>query len=208
MRLPKKEFPDKSVIALLATNTIPLFGVLFFDWDAFFIVFLYWSENLAIWFFNILKMICIPFSKTDVFWRNILIPFFALHYGGFTAGHGLFIFFIFYKSSERFWEETIRLTGMIIAVAVLFISHGISFFHNYLHKREYVSANIFKMMFNPYRRVVVMHIAVMAGGFRIISIESPSSTTAMLVVLVVMKTFLDLILHLRSHKKAQANIPR
>lgn len=205
MRLPKKDFFDKSVIALLATNTIPLFGVLFLDWDAFFIVLLYWSENLAIGFFNILKMVRIPVSKTDARFKNFIIPFFAIHYGGFTVGHGFFVFFLFYKSSGRFWEERIRLLGMIIAVVVLFISHGISFFHNYLHKREYTSANLFKLMFDPYRRVVVMHIAIIAGGFLIISIES-SSPAALLVVLIVLKTFLDLTLHLRSHKKAQTNI--
>jgi hypothetical protein len=153
-------------------------------------------------------MVHIPVSKTDVLFKNVLIPFFALHYGIFTFGHGFFVFVLFYKSSGRFWEETIRLLGMIIAVAVLFISHGISYIHNYLGKREYVSANLFKLMFNPYRRVVVMHITVMAGALLIIAIDSPSSTAAMLVVLVLLKTFLDLILHLCSHKKAQANIPK
>jgi len=207
MRLPKKDFFDKSAISLLATNTIPLFGVLLLDWDAFFVVLLYWSENLAIWFFNILKMVHIPVSKADVLFKNILISFFALHYGIFTFGHGIFVFFLFYKSSGRFWDETIRLSGMIIAVVALFISHGISYIYNYLHKREYVCANLFKLMFNPYRRVVVMHITILAGGFLIISIES-SSPAALLVVLVVLKTFLDLTLHLRSHRKAQVNIPK
>lgn len=206
MGLLKKDFFDKSVISLLATNTIPLFGVLFLDWDAFFIVLLYWSENLAIGFFNILKVVHIPVSKTDVRIKYLIIPFFAIHYGIFTAGHGFFVFFLFYfKSGRRFWEETDWMLGMIIAVLALFISHGISFFYNYLHKREFASANFFKLMISPYRRVVVMHIAIIAGSFLIISIKS-SSQAALLVVLVVLKTFLDLTLHLRSHKKAQTNI--
>ena len=208
MRLSKKDFLDKSVIALLVTNTIPLLGVLLLDWDAFFIVLLYWSENLAIGFFNILKMVHIPVSQRDVRFKNFLIPFFAIHYGGFTVGHGFFVFFLFYKSSGGFWEEVIRLLGMIIAVAALFVSHGISYIHNYLHKREYASANLFKLMFDPYKRVVVMHIVVMAGAFLVMAIDSPSSMAALLVILVVLKTFLDLTLHLRSHKKAQANIPK
>jgi hypothetical protein len=36
---------------------VPLWGVLFFNWDAFYLVFLYWSENLVIGFYNILKML-------------------------------------------------------------------------------------------------------------------------------------------------------
>jgi len=191
MRLPKKDFLDKPVIALLAANTMPLFGVLFLDWDVFFIVLIYWSENLAIGFFNILKM--------------VFVPFFAIHYGGFTAGHGLLVFFIFYKFSGCLWEEAIRLLEMTIAVLALFISHGISFVYNYLHKREFTSANLFKLMFSPYGRVVVMHIAILGGGILIMTINSPA---AFLLVFVVLKTFLDLTLHLRSHKKAQTNIPK
>jgi len=205
MKLSKKDFLDKSVIALLAANTMPLFGVLFLDWDVFSIVLLYWSENLAIGFFNILKMVHIPVSKTDVHIKNFIIPFFAIHYGGFTAGHGLLVFFIFYKFSGCLWEEAIRLLEMTIAVLALFISHGISFVYNYLHKREFTSANLFKLMFSPYGRVVVMHIAILGGGILIMTINSPA---AFLLVFVVLKTFLDLTLHLRSHKKAQTNIPK
>ena len=36
---------------------VPLWGVLFFNWDAFYIVLLYWAENLVIGFYNILKMV-------------------------------------------------------------------------------------------------------------------------------------------------------
>jgi len=56
MNLFKKDWLDIPVIALLAANVIPLFGVLFLDWDAFSIVLLYWSENLVIGFYNILKI--------------------------------------------------------------------------------------------------------------------------------------------------------
>ena len=38
MKLSKKDWLDIPVIALLAANAIPLFGVLFLDWDAFYVV--------------------------------------------------------------------------------------------------------------------------------------------------------------------------
>ena len=44
MKLFKKDWLDIPVIALLLANAIPLFGVLFLDWDAFSIVLLYWSN--------------------------------------------------------------------------------------------------------------------------------------------------------------------
>ncbi|NQT02211.1 MAG: hypothetical protein HQ580_09320 [Planctomycetes bacterium] len=91
IKLSKKDWLDMPVIALLAANAIPLFGVLFLDWDAFFIVLLYWSENLVIGFYTILKIVFSAVSHPAVhLGKLILIPFFIIHYGGFTAGHGLF----------------------------------------------------------------------------------------------------------------------
>ncbi|MHC5091316.1 MAG: DUF6498-containing protein [Planctomycetota bacterium] len=45
------------LLALLAANTIPLFGVLFFNWDSFSIVILYWAETFIIGFYNVLRML-------------------------------------------------------------------------------------------------------------------------------------------------------
>ena len=56
MKFSKKDLLDIPVIALLAANMIPLFGVLFLNWDAFCVVMLYWAENLVIGFYNVLKM--------------------------------------------------------------------------------------------------------------------------------------------------------
>jgi hypothetical protein len=46
-----------SGIVLVVMNLIPLVGVVFFGWSAFNIIFLYWSENVIIGFFNVLKML-------------------------------------------------------------------------------------------------------------------------------------------------------
>ena len=49
----------------------------------------------------------------------------------------------------------------------------------------------------PYARVVVMHVAIIAGGFLSMVFGSPA---ALLFVLVVLKTIIDVELHLREHK--------
>ena len=56
-----------TVLFLIAVNLIPLFGVLFFGWSLFSIMFLYWIENGIIGFFNILK---IALGETGLFWRR------------------------------------------------------------------------------------------------------------------------------------------
>jgi hypothetical protein len=83
MKPLQKNLTDISLLALLAANAVPLAGVILFRWDAFIIVLLYWAENLAVGFYNVLKM-----------------AFVKVHYGGFTAVHGFFILAIFSKGEQ------------------------------------------------------------------------------------------------------------
>ena len=226
MKLFKKDWFDISVIALLAANVVPLFGVLFLDWDAFFIVLLYWSENLIIGFYNILKiaLAAVPHPAAHL-GKFFLIPFFTVHYGGFTAVHGIFVLAIFKKNIDgnimegKAWPCFFVFVQMLLNVAeqlysiiplqmkfailALFLSHGISFVYNYLFKGEYATAKPQQLMGAPYGRVVVMHIAVLGGGFLTMAMGSPA---ALLLLLVVLKTIVDINLHLRGHKKAQSKI--
>ena len=49
-----------SITALITVNLIPLIGVLFNDWDAGLILLLYWSENLVLGGYNVLKILLRP----------------------------------------------------------------------------------------------------------------------------------------------------
>ena len=223
MKLFKKDWFDISVIALLTANAIPLFGVLFLEWDAFFIVLLYWSENLVIGFYTILKIVFSSVSHPAIhLGKFILIPFFIIHYGGFTAGHGLFLLAIFKEDIAKrvlegltwpFFLIFIELlfnvvkqmyliipSQMKIAILSLFISHGVSFVYNYLLKGEYASDKPPNLMAAPYKRVIIMQFAILGGGYWAMILGSP---VALLFILVVLKTIFDVILHLRSHKKVE-----
>jgi hypothetical protein len=214
---------DVPVLALLAANAIPLFGVLFLGWDAFSIVLLYWTENVVIGFYNILKMVfaAVPHPAAHL-GKLFFIPFFMVHYGGFTAVHGFFVLALFHKGEgpsmgHMDWPCFLVFVQMLfnvigyaysiippqvrMAVLALFASHGVSFVQNYLLKGEYATAKPDKLMGSPYGRVVVMHVAIIAGGFLTMAIGSPAP---LLVVLVLLKTVLDVSLHNREHKKARA----
>jgi hypothetical protein len=224
MKLSKKDWLDIPVIALLAANAIPLFGVLFLGWNAFYVVLLYWTENIVIGFYNVLKMMfaAVPHPIAHL-GKLFLIPFFIIHYGGFTAIHGFFVLALFHKNGQgppmsgMDWPCFLVFVQMLfniirymysvippqvrLAVLALFVSHGVSFVQNYLLKGEYATAKPDKLMGNPYGRVVVMHIAILAGGFLTMAVGSPAP---LLVVLVGLKTILDVNLHNREHKKAAA----
>ena len=196
MKLPKKYVSNTPLLALIAANIIPLFGAVFWDWETFNIVFLYWAENFVVGFYNILKMAFAKVPRGENF-KFFLIPFFTVHYGGFTAGHGLAVFLVFGKeeTTSVMW---LHITGALIA---LFLSHGLSFVRNYLLKGEFASARPRDLMFLPYGRIVVMHVAVIAGAFLTERFGSP---LGLLAVLIVLKTALDMMGHLREHKKAKA----
>lgn len=223
----RKIVPRLPLISLLAANAVPLFGVLFLKWDAFNIVLLYWAENLAVGFYNVLKMVFVKVKEPkEHLGKLFMIPFFIVHFSGFTGIHGVFVLTMFGKSDGHFMDRTswpcffafvqillnvfreslsIMTPQMRLAVLALFASHGVSFVYNYLIKGEYARTDLGKLMAAPYARVVVMHIAIIAGGFALAALKSPA---ALLLVLVVLKTFLDIKLHLYEHRKkalTQAN---
>jgi hypothetical protein len=219
--------PRLPLISLLAANAVPLFGVLFLKWDAFNIVLLYWAENLAVGFYNVLKMALVKVKEPkEHLGKLFVIPFFIIHFGGFTGIHGIFVLMMFGKSDGDFMDRTswpcflafvqillnvvrealsIMTPQMRLAVLALFASHGISFVYNYLIKGEYARTNLGKLMAAPYGRVVVMHVAIIAGGFVLVALKSP---VALLLVLVVLKTFLDVKLHLYEHSKKATAQPK
>jgi len=221
----KKEYlTNIPLIALVAANLIPLWGVLFGGWEAFHVVLLYWSENIVVGFYNVLKMV---FAKVDEPIQHLgklfMIPFFTVHYGGFCAVHGFFVIMLFGKGQSEFepvrgeaWPcffvfvqmllnvikhiYSMMPTAMRYAMLALVISHGISFVYNYLIKGEYAKIKPDRLMGSPYGRIVIMHLAVLFGAFLTVALGSP---IGILIILVGLKTALDVVFHLRQHEKHQ-----
>jgi hypothetical protein len=217
----QRQRPPFSILALIAANFAPLFGVLFFGWDAAAIVLLYWIENLIIGSYNILRMILVKVkSQSEQFKKLFIIPFFCVHFGGFCAVHGFFLltFFKLGADSEvfspkdpwsgplvflqllvsviaRVWES--RPAGMEWPVLCLVASHGISFIRNYLIGGEYLTLTIGKLMSRPYTRIVLLHVAIIAGGVPIMMLGSP---VPLLCILVFLKIGMDVWLHIKSHR--------
>ena len=90
--------------------------------------------------------------------------------------------------------------SMKYSLAALFLSHGVSYVHHYVAQRQFASAKIDELMFAPYSRVVVMHIAIIAGGIFAMAIGQP---IGVLLVLIVLKIIIDVKLHLREHRRKQ-----
>ena len=161
--------------------------------------------------------------------RAGLSIFFIAHYGIFWLGHGIFVFTlpmfggigsgsggaapcdrpIFPEPGEipmppgdagscapgAFGE--IAWGSVLIGGAVLFLSHGASFLLNYVGNGEYLRTSAARQMGSAYGRVVVLHVTILIGGFVVALLGAPIGA---LIVLVVLKTALDLGLHRREHR--------
>ncbi len=94
---------------------------------------------------------------------------------------------------------------VIVAVIALTISHGASYYLNFIRGGEYQRVSPQAQMFAPYGRLVVLHITIIVGGMAISFLGAPQAAIA---VLVALKTVMDLGFHLAEHRRTQAGAGR
>lgn len=138
--------------------------------------------------------------------RVALVPFFIFHYGMFWAVHGIFVFVLpsFASSAASATPPgsfgALDLGTLVTAAAGLAASHVISFFSNWIGRREYLGVTPQAQMLSVYGRVVVLHVTILGGAALVGLLGTP---VAALVLLVVLKTALDLFFHVREHARRQ-----
>ena len=143
-----------------------------------------------------------PMTRMGGVIKLFLIPFFIIHYGMFCYGHGIFIFSMFRDSSSgdiaNGWD---LLSGnMLFAVSLLAASHLFSFFRNFIAAGEYKHTHPATLMMRPYGRIIALHITIIFGGFLTMAFGSPMG---LLVVLMLLKTSVDLAMHQSERVKFQ-----
>ncbi|MDF2733395.1 MAG: hypothetical protein K0S97_18 [Chloroflexota bacterium] len=231
-----------AVVALIVANAIPLVGAIFFGWNVWMILIVYWLENGVVGFFNVLKILRAegPADPTSD-WRMNGKPmaavgragiagFFVIHYGIFWFVHGIFVLtlplfagigdgfdtvepfgpldgesvdgvFAPFPTARMDMTSGFEPGAILLAVIALAISHGLSYWFNYLGRGEYRRTSPAGQMFVPYGRLVVLHITIIVGGMAIAFTGAPAAALAILVVL---KTLMDIAFHLAEHRSRSA----
>jgi hypothetical protein len=195
-----------STLALIAANLVPVAGALFFGWDLGLVLVLYWAESAIIGFYNLLKIAVIAR------WFALLAgPFFVGHFGGFMAGHFLFLYMFFIKGPAAGTSEATGLDevwqmfyGLWPALLALFLSHGYSFLHNFLGQGEYHGRTVNKQMSEPYSRIIFMHLVIIFGGGLTLVL---GDSTPVLLLIIGLKVLFDVRAHLREHRTGQNDYP-
>jgi len=194
-----------STLALIIANLVPLAGTIFMGWKLSDVMVLYWAESAVIGFFNICKMIVIGR------WMTLLAgPFFLGHFGGFMSVHFLFIYSLFVVGLQNDMDSGGDLSDVAQlfislwpALVALFISHGYSFFKNFLGRHEYRDRTLSKQMSEPYSRIVFMHLILIFGGGLVMFLGEPAPV---LLIVIGLKIYFDVKAHMKQRLGSLATV--
>lgn len=204
-----------TLVVLILANLVPVAGVLLWGWRLGDLILLYWLESGVVGVYTVARMLA---SRPEgqpraarVTNKVFGVPFFIVHYGMFWLIHGLFVVLLFGGSgptipvrSDAFFFSAVIITWLqadVFAwpVAGMLVSHGASFVTDYLAAGEYRHAATNDLMLQPYGRVVVLHLVIIAGGF-VVLLVGPSQ--GVLLVFVAVKIGVDVWAQLRERRGA------
>ena len=131
-----------SILVGLIANLIPLYGVLYWQWDTFQLLMLYWMETVIIAFWTIRRIARLPVrelgtitvnGRVQAATRTMLCGFFMLHAGAFISVHLLFLWILFsgewlkkVHGFASFWHQLFIANGLWLALLFMFVSGWIA----------------------------------------------------------------------------------
>jgi len=193
--------------ALIAFNLLSLAIALYMGWDPALILFLYWAENVVVALWQVPRFFVARSNSLDNEYklpnRVFMSLFFLVHYGIFTFVHGVLVFSLFLHQ-EMTLNAVLDLVsgtpGLSLALLGLLVSHGVQFFSD-LASGSATSMPLNKVMGQPYKRIVVLHLVVLLSGGLLMLLPYPMAS---LVLLAVIKTAIDVYLDRKQMKQQEA----
>jgi hypothetical protein len=210
-----------ATLILLAANLLPLAGVLFWGWDAFVLLILYWFETAVIGFWTLVRVATAPPGSLGELKAEGapagsgsnspvgLTLFFILHSGIFMGVHFGFLWALFsggwaakIHGPRDFVDKLIIDTGLWAPLLVLFVVRGLIFFWSLIGARLHAwlrpdrkrasavpaapGSLAGAVLGGFYARIIVMHVAILFGGFL-----SFFGSIVPLIILIALKTVVD-----------------
>lgn len=140
-RWTPRKLAHPATLMLLASNAIPLIGLVFWRWDAFVLLLGYWAETAVVAFWTLVRIAVRPEEATGdtksprpgLIRRVFILAFVVLFVGIFMTAHFGIIWEAFGgawrgfgPSAGDFVRTILWGTGLWIAVAAAFISRGVT----------------------------------------------------------------------------------
>ena len=200
----------------VASAVVLAWGVLVLGWSPFVVMMLFWFENVVIGGFNVVKMLVTGarMGGAGLVGGVAIAAFFTVHYGLFTAVHGVFVVLLFGGGelgrqamdgglSGPAWSMVRHLFAerdgwlAVIAIVLLHLSGLVQ----WLARTRESPPPLRQLMGAPYGRIVVLHVTLIASGFLVQALKAPVAGALLLIGL---KLAYDLVTLGRDRTKAVA----
>ncbi len=194
-----RTYRDPLAWVSFAADLLPVIGVIVFGWGAVPLVALYWLENLVVGAFNVLRMWATGLAGVSrLFGAVFMSGFFTIHYGMFCFVHGVFLrsFDAVSGDAGQFggssgMESPVGLVNWALSsgpqlplfVAAIIGVNALFFAFDFIGRRQYEDSNSAKLLFQPYGRIVTLHIAILLGGGLAVALGQPLLGVLFLIVL-------------------------
>ncbi len=188
-----------SMIALVISNLVLMAIGLYYKLPLFDILLIYWSETVVIGFFTFLKMVIVQFYKDpsqkmsfeansaeakiagainvfSIFIKLFLIVISVFIISIFSLFQLVLIVALFgteeMQTSKEFPVQ--EFSTFLMGVSVIFFSHTISFIFNFIRKKEFVFLKARRLIWIPFRRVLLLALVIISGALILSQIKSDS----------------------------------
>jgi hypothetical protein len=219
-------------LATVLVGLIPLYGILYWGWDTFQMLMLYWIETVVIAFWTMRRLARLPEEQARRGKVQIepagfsMTWFFTLHAGIFITVHFVFLWAFFswdwfqkvHGVGSLFYELLIA-NGIWIAILSILIIHTVSYLaepapaatriesrvgNRIVRARPSESGDaVMPIIGALYVRIIVLQIGIIFGAV----ISGFSGSLAPLVIVIVLKALIDLGLGVYTPLKALAAAP-
>ncbi len=187
-----------STLVLIAANLVPLAGVVFWGWDVFVLLILYWLETAVIGFWTMIRVLIMPAPGRDAATAGIgatqpvngigAALFLTVHAGIFMTVHFLFLWSLFagdwakrIHGPAEFVSELVLGTGLWLPLLVLFVVRGWFALRPLLLGEPDPEADR-NVLSGLYTRIVVMQVAIILGGWLATAVGGSIATLALVVI--------------------------
>ncbi len=191
-RLPGMFREDYTAILLVIANIVPVINLLVKGEPVGSILVVYWIQMMIIGFWNIIKLIVV--GRRAAF---LYVPIFILMYLAIVNMFGIIAGGLLDNQMQgTAWHEEFSPWNYWLPALMFFATHGLSFYQNFLGRREYEKITWEAQIGQPLLRAMPMWVAAIIGGF----IGGFFNTAAVAVLCVLpVKLSLDLLGHFAEH---------
>jgi len=165
-------------------------GIVLFSWPTFIVLAYYWLENVIIGGFTALRLL-VAGARTGRYLESLSTAvFFTVHYGLFCLVHGVLVATLFggIRTMAGIADPVFLMIGRlagdrigIVVVIAMVVGAALDAWRALANLDVDDPRAIRRIMSEPYGRIVVLHVVLIAGGALMMALRLPSLAALLLV---------------------------